>query len=87
MAAYIPAASVTKLTVLDDTHARASKSAIPPPVGLVHLGHNVPYCASKIGVYLQTGKIHASYLGMSGGGPVRCQDQQINGRKENCANC
>jgi hypothetical protein len=70
MAAYVPAASVTKLTALDDIHDRASKSAIPPPVGLVHLGHDAPYCASKIGVYLQTGKIHASYLGMSGGGPA-----------------
>ena len=55
----------------------ASKSAIPSPVGLVNLGHNVSDCASKVRVYLQTGKIHAGYLGMSGDGPVRCQDQQI----------
>jgi hypothetical protein len=44
---------------------------------LVNLGHNVSDCASKVRVYLQTGKIHAGYLGMSGDGPVRCQDQQI----------
>jgi hypothetical protein len=77
MAAYVPAAPVTKFTALDDIHDRASKSDIPPPVGLVHLGHDLPNCASKIRVYLQTGKIHAGYLGMSGDGPVRCQDQQI----------
>jgi hypothetical protein len=74
------------LTALDDIHDCASKTAIPPPVGLIHLGHDLPYRASKIGVYHQTGKIHATYLGMSGGGPVRCQDEQINGRKENRAN-
>jgi hypothetical protein len=75
------------VTALDNIHDRASKSDIPPPVGLVHLGHDLPNCASKIRVYLQTGKIHASYLRMSGDGPVRRQDQQINGRKENRPNC
>jgi hypothetical protein len=68
---------VTKLTTLDDIRDNASKSAIPSPVGLVNLGHNVSDCASKVRIYLQTGKIHAGYLGMSGDGPVRCQDQQI----------
>jgi hypothetical protein len=86
MAAYVPAAPVTKLTTLDDIRDHASKSAIPSPVGLVNLCHNISDCASKVRVYLQTGKIHAGYVGMSGDGPVRCQDQQINGRKENRAN-
>ena len=68
MAAYVPAASVTKLTALNDIHDHTSKSAIAPPVGLVHLGHDISDCASKVRVYLQTGKIHAGYLRMSGDG-------------------
>jgi hypothetical protein len=87
MAAYVPAASVTKLTALNDIHDHTSKSAIAPPVGLVHLGHDISDCASKVRVYLQMGKIHAGYLRMSGDGPVRRQDQQIDGRKEHRGNC
>jgi hypothetical protein len=87
MAAYVPAAPVAELTALNDIHDYASKSAIPPPVRLVHLGHDISDCASKVRVYLQTGEIHAGYLGMSGDGPVRRQDQHVNGRNENRANC
>jgi hypothetical protein len=56
---------------LDDILDRASKSDIPLPVGLVHPGHDLPNCASKICVDLQTGKIQASYLCMSGDGAAR----------------
>jgi hypothetical protein len=77
MAAYVPAAPVTKLTALDDIHDHAKKSAIPSPVGLIHLGHDISDYASKVRVYFQTVKIHARYLGVSGDGPVRRQDQQL----------
>jgi hypothetical protein len=48
MAAYVPAASVTKLTALDDIDDRASKSDIPPPVGLVHGHDGQPTESSKL---------------------------------------
>src|SRR6516164_4357812 len=38
-------------------------------------------------LYLESRKIHTGDLGVCGNGPVRRHDQQINGRKENRANC
>jgi Protein-L-isoaspartate(D-aspartate) O-methyltransferase (PCMT) len=38
-------------------------------------------------IYLESRKIHTGDLGVCGNGPVRRQDQQIDGRKEHRANC
>jgi hypothetical protein len=75
------------VTVLDDLHDSASKTIVPPPIGLIHLRHDIPDRTSKVRIYLESRKIHTGDLGVCGNGLVRRQDQQIDGRKEHRANC
>jgi hypothetical protein len=49
--------------------------------------HDIPDRTSKVRIYLESRKIHTGDLGVWGNGPVRRQDQQIDGRKEHRANC
>jgi hypothetical protein len=75
------------VTVLDDLHDSASKTIVPPPIGLIHLRHDIPDRTSKVRIYLESRKIHTGDLGVCSNGPVRRQDQQIDGRKEHRADC
>jgi hypothetical protein len=75
------------VTALDYFHDGASKTIIPPPIGLIHLRHHIPDRASKVRINLESRKIHTGDLGVCGNGPVRRQDQQIDGHKEHRANC
>jgi hypothetical protein len=63
----------------------ASKSIIPPPIRLIHLRHDIPDRTLKVRLYLWSGP--TGDLGLRGNGPIRRQDQQIDGRKESRANC